>query len=189
MNPIGLFPMGFFVRYIIMKVSQLVPEDYNPYYKTYIDALGGVTLNDALKNGLEEIKKLLSTIPDDKLSFRYADGKWTIAEVLLHIIDTERVFQYRALCFSRNDKALFPGFDQDAYVENSNAAKRTKESILQEFIAVRASTIALFQSFDENDLQKRGVASNSTMSVAAAGFIISGHLKHHQKILVERYLI
>ena len=172
-----------------MKVSQLSEEDYNPYYKTYINALGDVDLKDVLEFGLQEFTKFVQAIPEDKLTFKYAAGKWTIAEVLLHIIDTERVFQYRALCFSRNDKAFFPGFEQDDYVENSNANSRSKEQLLLEFKAVRASTQALFNSFNAMDLQKRGVASNSTMSVAAAGFIIAGHLKHHQRILVERYLV
>ena len=172
-----------------MKVSQLLPEDYNPYYQTYINALGDLELIEALRVGLNEFKKLISSIPEETLGFRYAEGKWTIAEVVLHIIDTERVFQYRALCFSRNDKTFFPGFEQDDYVEHCNASKRTKDSMLQEFLAVRASTLALFESFDEIDLQKRGVASSSNMTVAAAGFIISGHLKHHQNILLERYLI
>lgn len=170
-----------------MITSQLKVEDYNPYYQTYINALGEVDLQESLHSGLTQFKALLAKIPDEKFTFSYADGKWTIAEVLLHIIDTERVFQYRALCFSRNDKAALPGFDQDDYVASVNANGRSKESILNEFTAVRNATIALFNSYNENDLQKRGVASSSPLSVAAAGFILSGHLKHHLQVVQERY--
>tara|TARA_R110000796_G_scaffold88850_6_gene192070 strand:- start:139749 stop:140309 length:561 start_codon:yes stop_codon:yes gene_type:complete len=172
---------------IKMKVSQLPSEDYNPFYQTYISTLKDISLLDALYDGLDNFKNNIETIPIEKWNFSYADGKWSVVEVLLHIIDTERVFQYRGLCFSRNDENHFPGFEQDDYVLSGNAKTRSKESILNEFIAVRKSTIALFESFDQKVLQKRGVASNSLMSVAATGFIISGHLKHHLRILQERY--
>jgi hypothetical protein len=171
-----------------MKTSELQVEDYNPYYQTYINALGEVLLREELSNGLLRFVEFASTLPHEKLNYAYAEGKWTLAEALLHIIDTERVFQYRALCFSRNDKASFPGFDQDDYVVAANASKRTKESLLEEFVAVRTSSIALFNSFSEADLHKRGVASESPMSVGAVGFILSGHLNHHKRIIAERYL-
>jgi len=171
-----------------MKVSQLSSEDYNPFYETYITTLKkDSSLLEAFYDGLNDFKHNIERIPMEKWNFSYDDGKWSVVEVLQHIIDTERVFQYRALCFSRSDENHFPGFEQDDYVLSSNASTRSKESILAEFIAVRKSTIALFESFDQKVLQKRGVASNSLMSVAAAGFIISGHLRHHQRILEERY--
>tara|TARA_R110002050_G_scaffold16019_2_gene49077 strand:+ start:176985 stop:177506 length:522 start_codon:yes stop_codon:yes gene_type:complete len=172
-----------------MKASELSPEDYNPYYHNYISTLQDENLIPTLNKDLDNTKDFIEKIGNKKWNFAYGKDKWTTVEVLLHIIDTERVFQYRALCFARNDKSLFPGFDQDDYVMHSNANTRSKENILNEFIAVRKSTIALFESLDENILQKRGVASNSAMSVAATGFIILGHARHHQRILEERYLI
>ncbi|QWX85359.1 DinB family protein [Cellulophaga sp. HaHaR_3_176] len=170
-----------------MKLSQLNTSDYNQFYQTYISTLEEVTILEALYSGKEELEKYIKTVPNNKWTFAYAEGKWTLAEVLLHLIDTERVFQYRALCISRGDDSKFPGFDQDIYVADSKANNRTKESLLNEFLAVRNSTIALFESYDNNDLQKWGVASNSRLSVGASGFILSGHLKHHLKILNERY--
>lgn len=171
-----------------MKLSELATSDYNKFYQTYISTLNEITVLESLYNGKENLINYIKTVGDDKWSYAYATGKWTVAEVLLHVIDTERVFQYRALCISRGDKTKFPGFDQDIYMVDCKANTRSKQSILNEFIAVRNSTIALFESYDFNDLQKWGVASDSRLSVGASGFIISGHLRHHLRILNERYL-
>jgi len=171
-----------------MKISTLKQEDYNPYYSNYIANLKDDTLLEALEQDLESFQEFIISIAANKLVSTYAKDRWTIAEILVHITDTERVFQYRALCIARNDKSSFPGFEQDDYVANANSNNRSKESLLNEFIAVRKSTIALFTSLSNTSLQKRGEASNSALSVAAAGFIISGHLRHHKKIVEERYL-
>ena len=141
-----------------MKVSQLSSEDYNPFYQTYITTLKkDSNLLGALYDGLDDFKHNIESIPIEKWNFSYNDEKWSVVEVLLHIIDTERVFQYRALCFSRSDENHFPGFEQDDYVLSSNARTRSKESILNEFIAVRKSTIALFESFDQKILFRRKI--------------------------------
>jgi len=171
-----------------MKTTQLTKEEFNPFYGRYIDALGEVSLMEALVSGKENFIKLLSEITNDDMGYAYDEGKWTIAEVLLHIIDTERIFQYRALRFARKDKTDLPGFDQDDYVPNSGASSRTLESLQSEFLAVRASTILLFESFNNDMLLEQGTANKGIMSVRAAGFIISGHLLHHSRILKERYL-
>jgi len=171
-----------------MRKSELSATDYNPYYQTYISALGDVELSDIHQRQLQNFPEFLESIPDSKLHFAYEEGKWTIAEVLIHLIDTERVFQYRALRFARADETPVPGFEQDDYVPNSNAHRRSKESIIEEYKAVRRSTIALFSNFNRQTLQNKGVASNSEMSVAALGFIISGHQRHHRNIIRERYL-
>lgn len=171
-----------------MRRSELAEGDYNPFYQTYIDALGDVELMDMHQKQLQNFPGFIESIPDSKLNYAYAGGKWTVAEVIIHIIDTERVFQYRALRFSRGDRTPLPGFEQDDYVPNSNADRRSKESIIEEYKAVRKSTIALFANFDRQTLQTRGVASNSEMSVASLGFIISGHQKHHRNVIRERYL-
>jgi uncharacterized damage-inducible protein DinB len=143
---------------------------------------------EELHHGKQLFLSLLDETPKEKLEYAYAEGKWTLAEVLLHIIDAERVFQYRALRFARNDKTPLPGFDQDVYVPHSNASKRTIEDIKEEYMAVRQSTILLFNSFDDEALQRLGVSSGSPLSVRATGFIISGHQAHHLKIIRERYL-
>ncbi|MCL5244399.1 DinB family protein [Cellulophaga sp. 20_2_10] len=171
-----------------MKATALTPEDYNSYYKGYIDLVEDVSLLTALENGKEQFRNLLDLIPEDKLVFAYAPEKWTIAEALLHIIDTERIFQYRAMRFSRLDATPLPGFEQDDYVPVSGANKRTKQSLLQEFLDVRASTTSLFAYLSDEQLKFRGSASNSPMSTAAAGFVLCGHQEHHSKIIMNRYL-
>ncbi|MER3373646.1 MAG: DinB family protein [Allomuricauda sp.] len=168
--------------------SELPTSEYNPFYHTYILALGDVGLIQELNRGRDEFLALLEEIPKSKLGYAYAEGKWTLAELLLHILDAERVFQYRALCFARNDKTALPGFDQDEYVPQSNAAARTTDDLMQEYKAIRESTLCLFNSFDEDVLKRIGVSSGSRMSVRALGFIISGHQAHHVKIIRERYL-
>ena len=171
-----------------MKATALTSEDYNSYYKGYIDLVEDVSLLTALENGKEQFRNLLALIPEDKLVFAYAPEKWTIAEALLHIIDTERIFQYRAMRFSRLDATPLPGFEQDDYVPVSGANKRTKQSLLQEFLDVRASTTSLFAYLSDEQLKFRGSASNSPMSTAAAGFVLCGHQEHHSKIIMNRYL-
>ncbi len=171
-----------------MKTSELKASDYNPYYKAYIEALGEVDLMKALKKQVENYPQFLASIPEDKLYYSYAEGKWTVAEVLLHVLDSERVFQYRALRFARQDETPLPGFNQDKYVPTSGANERSIGSIIEEYKAIRNSTIALYESFDEGILKRKGVASNSFMSVGALGFIICGHQKHHRNIIRERYL-
>jgi len=171
-----------------MVLSELPSSEYNPFYQTYIMALGDVELIEELKRGKSAFLSLFEEIPEEKLNYAYAEGKWSLAEVLIHMIDTERIFQYRALCIARNDKTLLPGFDQDAYVPYSNAANRSINSLIAEYTAVRDSTISLFNSFDDEAIKRVGTASGSKMSVRALGFIISGHQAHHVQILRERYL-
>nr|WP_297788043.1 DinB family protein [uncultured Allomuricauda sp.] len=171
-----------------MVLSELPSSEYNPFYQTYVMALGNVELIEELERGKEELLSLLKELPEEKLKYAYAEGKWSLAEALVHTIDTERIFQYRALCIARNDKTPLPGFDQDTYVPYSNAANRSKISLMEEYKAVRESTICLFNSFDDEAIKRVGTASGSKMSVRALGFIISGHQKHHVRIINERYL-
>ena len=169
--------------------SELPSSEYNPFYHNYVLSLSEeATLMGALESGRNEFLAMLEKAPDPKLGFAYAEGKWTLAELLLHVIDAERVFQYRALRFARNDKTPLPGFDQDEYVPMSNASSRTKQGLMEEYSAVRESSIILFKSFNAEVLKRVGVASGSKMSVRAMGFIISGHQAHHLKIIRERYL-
>jgi len=171
-----------------MKPSALQTGDYNPYYKVYIDKLGDTDLLETMEKQLNNFPKFIESIPDDKWKYAYAEGKWTIVEALLHIIDTERIFQYRALRFSRNDGSHLMGFDQDLFVPESNANTRSKESIIQEYKVVRQSSLALFSTFEDATLRRKGTASGSPMSVAAIGFITLGHQRHHRDIIRERYL-
>ncbi len=141
-----------------------------------------------LEQGRSEFLSFLDTLPRERLSFSYGPGKWTLAEALVHITDTERIFQYRALRFARNDRTDLPGFDQDAFVPHSNATKRSLGDLRQEYTAVRDSSIALFRTFDRETLDRVGIANGLPMGVGAMGFIICGHQAHHLRIITERYL-
>ena len=169
---------------------QLNENEYAHYYKPYIDALMAdeKSIVEHLKDTLDNALSVLSNLSEDKQMYSYADGKWTIKELLQHIIDTERVFAYRALCFARNDKTPLPGFEQDDYAAIYNANKREFRGLLEEFELTRKSIILLFKNFGEEELIRIGIASGNNMSVRALGYIISGHLQHHLNIIRERYL-
>jgi uncharacterized damage-inducible protein DinB len=171
-----------------MNSSSLNPSEYNAYYQPYISTLGQVDLLACLNDDLHSFVTFIDKLPDEKLVYAYDSNKWSIAEVLMHLLDAERIFQYRALRFSRNDTTEIPGFDQDLYVPGTRANERSKQSISEEFKAVRKATITLFSSFNNEELMRIGIASGSKMSVRALGFIICGHLKHHKGIIQERYL-
>lgn len=171
-----------------MTAKELRPNEYNPYYQTYINKVGDLELLEGLDSNLEIVLTFFRTIPDDKLEFRYAEGKWNIKEILQHIMDTERIFAYRALRIARQDKTPLPGFDQDDYVLPSKASARNFQSLLHEFVSVRIATLELFKSFDDEMLLATGTASNSSLSARAAGFIIIGHENHHIEVIKERYL-
>lgn len=172
-----------------MRITQISNGEYAPYYENYIKIIDDTwTLTEALEVSLHEFIKFVQDIPMDKHNYRYAEGKWTIKEIIQHLIDTERVFTYRALRFSRGDTTELPGYDQDSYVSNTDADSRSLQSLLTEISALRHATLLLFKSFNDDDLLKRGVASGYTVSVRAFGFMIVGHEKHHIKIFKERYL-
>ncbi len=172
-----------------MKRSELPKSEYNPYYHNYILALDeSANILETLIKGRDAFLKLIGDAPDSKMEYAYAAGKWTLAELIAHIIDAERVFQYRALRFARGDKTTLPGFEQDDYVLTCGANQREKQDLLAEYKAVRESTIQLFKSFTDEMLGRIGVASGSEMSVRALGFVICGHQAHHLRIVQERYL-
>lgn len=171
-----------------MRLSDLAKGDYHPYYEPYIQALGDVDLVEMLEKQHHNFPQFLAGIPEDKIGHRYAEGKWTVAQVLVHIMDAERVFQYRALRISRGDITPLPSFDQDAFVPQSHADKRTLNSIIEEYKSVRSATLTLFKNLPEKVLHRKGTASNAIVSVGALGFMICGHQRHHKGILKELYL-
>lgn len=172
-----------------MFISDLQETEYNPYYKHYVDlASSELNVMGNLKESLSTSLILLNAISDAKFDYSYAEGKWTIKELLQHIIDTERVFAYRSLRFSRNEKVNLLGFDQDEFNTESQANFRSKDELIADFKAMRLATIALFSSFTDEMMARIGLASGSKMSVRATGFIIVGHARHHLDVLQERYL-
>ncbi|AWI26904.1 DinB family protein [Flavobacterium pallidum] len=171
-----------------MRSSTLPVNEYASYYTTYINALDDVHLTEELEISLHDFIRFVQDIPMDKFDYRYAEGKWTIKDIILHLTDAERVFSYRALRFARQDKTPLPGFEENSYVDAAHAGDRSIQDLLSELSVVRHATLALFKSFSENQLKSMGTASEVEVSVRAIGFIIIGHMKHHQRIFKERYL-
>ena len=171
-----------------MNVNQLPVNEYSEFVATYIKALDDAILLEELEISLHDFIKFVQNIPMDKFDYRYADGKWTIKDIIQHIIDAERIFGYRALRISRNDKTPLAGFEENEYVESATANSRSIQELLTEFSAVRHSNLLLFKSFSEEQLKRLGIASNHTISVRALGFLMIGHQKHHQRVFAERYL-
>lgn len=161
-----------------------VPE----YYHKYINLVNENDLGQAFQKYQTDLIAALSQIPAGKWDYRYAEGKWTVKEVVQHIIDAERIFCYRALCFARKDKTSLPGFDENTYAAASKADKRTKEDLIDELQSVQRSSAQLFRSFDEEQLNETGIANGKSIYVKAIGYIIVGHALHHKNILLERYL-
>ncbi|REG99400.1 DinB family protein [Flavobacterium aquicola] len=171
-----------------MNSNQLPIDEYSKFNATYIQTLENVELFEELEISLHDFIKFVQNIPLDKFDYSYAEGKWTIKEIIQHIIDTERIFAYRALRISRNDKTPLPGFEENDYANNTDAKSRSIQDLLTEFSAVRHSNLLMFKSFSNEQLRRIGTASNHEISVRAIGFILLGHLKHHKRVFAERYL-
>ena len=161
-----------------------VPE----HFHNYINEAEGDDLMKVLKKQTRSFEEFLNEIPKSKRNYRYAEGKWTIKELLQHIIDAERIFAYRALCFARKDATPLPSFEENNYAANAKAEQRKWKDLVKEFEAVRRSTEILFDSFDDEQLESAGMASGKSNYVLAIGFIIAGHANHHIKVMKERYL-
>jgi len=164
------------------------PSEYFEYYGRYIRRVPDRDVLSVLANSLEETLALLVDVPVRLEEYRYAPGKWSLREVIGHIIDTERVFANRAFHFARRDPAPLPSMEQDDYARASNAARRPLRDLAAELEAVRRSSILLFSSFDEAMLGLRGTASGYEFTVRSIPFIVAGHEIHHRSVIVERYL-
>ena len=161
--------------------------DYAPFYAGYMKNVPDNVIK-ALEEQLHSTNSFLKAIPQDKIDFRYAEGKWNIKEIVGHLIDNERIMVYRALSISRNEKQFLPPFEQDDYVRESNYSKRDYTDLVDELRKVRESNLPMFKSFSEEILDRRGVANNTEVTVRAILFIIAGHEIHHINIIKERYL-
>ncbi|HEU4764417.1 MAG TPA: DinB family protein [Candidatus Eisenbacteria bacterium] len=171
----------------MLLIARPAPGEFLPYYGRYIDLVGD-DLFGAMRSGVDSTRGLLGGLPEARGDFRYAPDKWSVKEVLGHVIDCERVFTYRALRFSRNDATPLPGFDENAWTPQSGYASRTLPSLLDEHRAVRAATVAFFENLPEAMWGRTGTANDARMSVRAAAYVIAGHELHHQNVLRERYL-
>lgn len=158
------------------------------FYNNYIRQIQAMGLMEAFEKYSKEWIDFLKNIPAEQWNYAYAKDKWTIKELVQHVIDAERIFSYRALRIARKDQTPLPGFDENAYAPNSKAERRTKEDLVEETEIVRRSTLKLFENFDDEQLDASGIASGGSTYVKGIGFIILGHAKHHQNIMEERYL-
>lgn len=168
-------------------IARPKPGEYAPYYDRYISLIQGEEILATLDQQRKETMLLLCSRDEQDGNFRYAPEKWSAKEVLGHVCDTERVFAYRALRFSRADATPVEGFEQDDYVRNGPFANLRLADLIEEFIAVRRATLSLLRSLDEAAWMRRGVANKSEVTVRALAYIIAGHEVHHRRILEEKY--
>ena len=165
-----------------------VPSEYASYHGTYINRVPEGDICQILESQLARTLALLTKAGEARAGYRYAPEKWSIREVVGHVIDTERIFAYRALCFARSERNPLPGFDQDDYVQAAAFETRTLKDLSLEFELVRKSNVILFRSFTEEVWERRGVANNAEVTVRSIPYIIAGHELHHLAVLKERYL-
>jgi len=162
-------------------------DEYAPYYAKYIDKIKSVDFIKQLINQQSQTIKFLNQLSNEQWNHAYAPGKWNVKEAMIHLIDCERVFAYRAMRVARNDNTPLPGFDQDDYVPFYNVENRKPASIIEEYKGVRNATLQLFKNLSSDDLDRRGVASGSPVSVLSLGFMIAGHEVHHRELFDEKY--
>ncbi|MFY0601998.1 MAG: DinB family protein [Cyclobacteriaceae bacterium] len=170
-----------------MTVSRPKSNEYNSFYQGYVDCVTDDDIVKFMEDQLENIEDYLLTLSFDGLGYRYAKEKWSIAEVVGHMIDVERMMSFRAFSFARGEQQALPAFDQDQYVKYGNFNSRSKNSLLEEIEGLRVANIKLIETFDEEMLNKTGIASGFSFSVRALVYIIPGHFQHHLNILRTRY--
>lgn len=164
------------------------PTEHAPEFSKYVTLVAEGDIIQTLEQQIENSLSLLRTIPSDKANFRYAPDKWSVKELLGHLIDSERIFSYRALCFARNDQTPLPGYEQNDYVREGNFDSRNLADMAEEFATVRRATIQLFRPLNETEWLRHGKANENDVSVRALAYIIAGHELHHMGVLRSRYL-
>jgi uncharacterized damage-inducible protein DinB len=169
-------------------ITKPLPGSYPAYFDQYISLVKGDHIYEELYQSYIDTMELVTSLDMETLHFRYAEGKWSILEIVQHIMDSERVFAYRALCFARKDTTSLPGFDENNYVVSSNATKRDINDMVREFSLLRASTIELFKSFTPEALDSHGNANSNQVTPRALLFAILGHEIHHRNIIQQRYM-
>jgi hypothetical protein len=163
------------------------PSEYAPFYAGYIAAVPEGDILETLDRQTSELRQLAAATPDDRETFRYAEGKWSVREVVGHMIDGERVFAYRALRISRGDETPLPGFEENKFVAAASFNGRTLSSLVDELVLVRKSNLPLFNSLAPEQWTRLGTASGHAISVRGLAFIMAGHVNHHLNILRDRY--
>ena len=162
--------------------------EFNPYYSKYIGLVPDGDIVKTLRQQLPETLSLLESIPEERAGYRYAEGKWSVKQLLAHLTDAERIFVYRALCIARGDTQPLPGFEEDEYVRGAAFDSLPLAKIIAEFETVRAATLSFFDNLDDAAWAKKGNANGSGVSVRAIAYILAGHERHHRQVLKDRYL-
>lgn len=162
--------------------------EYGEFYNRYISLVPGGDIISELSAQPTQLQDIFVSMPEDRGTYAYADGKWTIKELLSHLIDGERIFGYRALRISRGDKTPIEGFEQDDYIEHSHANERSLADLLEEFNLLRRANLIVLNYLSDEDWKRMGTASDTPVSVRALAYIMAGHVTHHLNILRERYL-
>ncbi len=162
--------------------------EYAEYYETYVSLVPEAEILSSLENQIAEIENFFTRVSEEKASFGYAEGKWTIKELVGHLSDGEKIFGYRALRVARADKTPMEGFEQDGYIENSNFNNIKLSDLIDEFLYLRKANLIFFQNLSDEAWKRTGTASNAEVSVCALAYIMVGHVRHHLNILKTRYL-
>jgi uncharacterized damage-inducible protein DinB len=162
--------------------------DYAPFQEAYISKVQSNDVHAILEKEAPTVETFYLNLPESKADYRYAEGKWTLRDLLQHVIDTERILSYRLLRIARKDETPNPSFDEESFAANAGTASRSFDSLKEEFKAVRRSTDHLLKSLNEDQLSSIGISSNHRASANAIAFVIFGHLMHHKAIIEERYL-
>lgn len=171
-----------------MSLERPDPSEHAAYYSLYIDQAPDGDILSRLEEGLERTLATLGALSPEQETHRYAADKWSIREIVGHLIDTEWTFAYRGLCFARTDPAALPGFDQDLWARASNADRQPLADLLATFAQARRSSVAIFRRFDDSDWLRRGVASGVSFTVRTMPYILAGHEIHHLAVIADRYL-
>jgi hypothetical protein len=163
--------------------------EYAPYYGTYVSLVPEDDVLSAIEQQSSETQRLISSLDDARALHRYAEGKWSVKEVIGHVTDAERVFGYRALCISRGDTQPLPGFDEKEYMQYANFDSWRLGDLAESYALVRRTNIVMFRNLASDAWDRRGTASNNGVTVRALAYILAGHERHHVKVLRERYLV
>ena len=163
--------------------------DYAPYYDRYVSLVQGDDVLTALEQQSAESQKILASLDETRADYRYEEGKWSVKEVVGHMLDSERVFSYRALAFARGDAGPLPGFDQQVWADSSSYDRWSVPDLGEEYALLRRSNVVMFRNFSPDAWERRGVASDNEVTVNALVWIIAGHELHHLGVLRSKYLV
>ena len=169
-------------------MNRPTPTEYAPYYEGYISQVSESDIMPVLRSQMDELDVLLGRVEPEHETHRYAEGKWSIRQIVGHLIDGERVFGYRVFCIARGEQQNLPGFDQNDYMMTAPYDRIDLEDLLSELRLIRLGNIAMMRTLDEEAWSRAGNANSNQVTVRALAFIMAGHLRHHMNVLRERYL-